>query len=237
MIPARLDRPSSSPFHTRMVAGLGAAWILDGLQITIASSVKGVLIQPDTLDMTSTEVGLIASVYLVGHRRPVRRDQLRDRRDDAVEVSRPCRHLDQRDLLGRSDPRLLRLARLPERVRPECRVAARVPDGACPRDRRDPGGKDSAREPALAHDSWPDGGGGARAGQDRGGRAHVGPGAGACRRLAGARARSRKTLRLRHVPRAGLPYLPQAGGPRRDAHDHSVVPVQRHLLCLRAGAR
>jgi MFS family permease len=49
-----------------MVAGLGAAWILDGLQITIASSVTGVLVQPDTLDMSSTEVGLIASVYLVG---------------------------------------------------------------------------------------------------------------------------------------------------------------------------
>src|SRR5262245_9454782 len=65
-IPARLDRLGWSPFHTRMVAGLGAAWILDGLQITIASSVTGVLIQPDTLDMTSTEVGLIASVYLVG---------------------------------------------------------------------------------------------------------------------------------------------------------------------------
>src|SRR5580765_5828508 len=65
-IPARLDRLSWSPFHTRMVAGLGAAWILDGLQITIASSVTGVLIKPDTLDMTSTQVGLIASVYLVG---------------------------------------------------------------------------------------------------------------------------------------------------------------------------
>src|ERR1044072_3438986 len=65
-IPARPHRLSWSPFHTRMVAGLGAAWILDGLQITIASSVTGVLIQPDTLDMTSTEVGMIASVYLVG---------------------------------------------------------------------------------------------------------------------------------------------------------------------------
>jgi MFS family permease len=65
-IPARLDRLGWSPFHTRMVAGLGAAWILDGLQITVASSVTGVLQQPETLDMTSTEVGLIASVYLVG---------------------------------------------------------------------------------------------------------------------------------------------------------------------------
>src|SRR6476661_6492907 len=65
-IPARLDRLGGSPFHTRMVAGLGAAWILDGLQITIASSVTGVLVQPDTLDMTSTQVGMIASIYLVG---------------------------------------------------------------------------------------------------------------------------------------------------------------------------
>jgi MFS family permease len=65
-IPARLDRLGWSPFHTRMVCGLGAAWILDGLQITIASSVTGVLTQPTTLDMTSTEVGLIASIYLVG---------------------------------------------------------------------------------------------------------------------------------------------------------------------------
>ena len=45
-IPARLDRLGWSPFHTRMVAGLGAAWILDGLQITIASSVTGVLTSP-----------------------------------------------------------------------------------------------------------------------------------------------------------------------------------------------
>jgi MFS family permease len=66
LIPARLDRLGWSRFHTRMVAGLGAAWILDGLQITIASSVTGVLTSPDTLGMTSTEIGLIASVYLVG---------------------------------------------------------------------------------------------------------------------------------------------------------------------------
>jgi MFS family permease len=65
-IPARLDRLGWSPFHTRMVCGLGAAWILDGLQITIASSVTGVLSSPDTLHMTSTEIGPVASVYLVG---------------------------------------------------------------------------------------------------------------------------------------------------------------------------
>jgi MFS family permease len=65
-IPARLDRLAWSPFHTRMVFGLGAAWILDGLQITIASSVTGELTQPTTLGMTSTEIGLIASIYLIG---------------------------------------------------------------------------------------------------------------------------------------------------------------------------
>ena len=65
-IPARLDRLSWSPFHTRMVAGLGAAWILDGLQITISSSVTGVLQSPETLGMTSSQIGAISSIYLVG---------------------------------------------------------------------------------------------------------------------------------------------------------------------------
>jgi hypothetical protein len=48
-IPARLDRMSWSPFHTRMVCGLGAAWILDGLQITIAS------LEDITKPLTATE--------------------------------------------------------------------------------------------------------------------------------------------------------------------------------------
>jgi MFS family permease len=65
-VPARLDRLGWSPFHTRMVAGLGAAWILDGLQITISSSVTGELQKPSTLGMTSAEIGAIASIYLVG---------------------------------------------------------------------------------------------------------------------------------------------------------------------------
>ena len=54
-IPARLDRLNLSPFHTRMVAGLGAAWILDGLQITISSSVTGELTKPATLGMIDAE--------------------------------------------------------------------------------------------------------------------------------------------------------------------------------------
>ena len=65
-IPTRLDRLKWSPFHTRMVFGLGVAWVLDGLEITIASAVTGVLIQPNTLHLTTAQVGLIATIYLVG---------------------------------------------------------------------------------------------------------------------------------------------------------------------------
>ena len=39
LIPARIDRLPWSPFHTRMVVALGTCWILDGLEITIASNV------------------------------------------------------------------------------------------------------------------------------------------------------------------------------------------------------
>jgi MFS family permease len=66
LIPARIDRLPWSPFHTRMVVALGVAWILDGLEITVASSVAAVLSEPEGLSLSSTEVGLIATVYLVG---------------------------------------------------------------------------------------------------------------------------------------------------------------------------
>ncbi|RSM55852.1 MFS transporter [Actinoplanes sp. ATCC 53533] len=49
-----------------MVTALGVAWVLDGLEITVASSVTGVLSQPGTLGMSATAVGAIATVYLVG---------------------------------------------------------------------------------------------------------------------------------------------------------------------------
>ena len=40
-IPARLDRLPWSKFHTRLVMALGVAWILDGLEITIAANLSG----------------------------------------------------------------------------------------------------------------------------------------------------------------------------------------------------
>jgi MFS family permease len=66
LIPARIDRLPWSPFHTRMVVALGVAWILDGLEITVASSVADTLTKPETLNMSSTAVGLLATVYLAG---------------------------------------------------------------------------------------------------------------------------------------------------------------------------
>jgi MFS family permease len=66
LIPARIDRLQWSPFHTRMVVALGAAWSLDGLEITIAAAAAGVLTQPSTLALSTTEVGLMATIYLLG---------------------------------------------------------------------------------------------------------------------------------------------------------------------------
>jgi MFS family permease len=66
LIPTRIDRLPWSPFHTRMVIALGVAWILDGLEITVASAVADTLTKPETLGMSSAAVGALATVYLAG---------------------------------------------------------------------------------------------------------------------------------------------------------------------------
>src|ERR1044072_2033748 len=66
LIPARIDRLPWSPFHTRMVVALGVAWILDGLEITVASAIADTLTKPETLHLSSTAVGLLATIYLAG---------------------------------------------------------------------------------------------------------------------------------------------------------------------------
>ena len=66
LVPARIDRLPWSRFHTRMVAALGVAWVLDGLEIQIASIVGPVLQRADTLHLSSGEVGFSATVYLLG---------------------------------------------------------------------------------------------------------------------------------------------------------------------------
>ena len=49
LIPARIDRLTWAPFHTRMVIALGIAWVLDGLEITIAGAIGPILTDKDTL--------------------------------------------------------------------------------------------------------------------------------------------------------------------------------------------
>ena len=66
LIPARIDRLPWSRFHTRMVMALGVAWILDGLEITIASNVGPDLTLKSTLNMSAGAVADIATWYLIG---------------------------------------------------------------------------------------------------------------------------------------------------------------------------
>ncbi len=61
LIPARIDRLPWSRFHTRMVIALGVAWILDGLEITIASNVGPTLTQKSALHMSASGVADIAT--------------------------------------------------------------------------------------------------------------------------------------------------------------------------------
>jgi MFS family permease len=66
LIPARIDRLPWSRFHTRLIIALGVAWILDGLEITIAANVGSDLTLRDTLNMSAGAVSDIAWWYLIG---------------------------------------------------------------------------------------------------------------------------------------------------------------------------
>jgi MFS family permease len=67
LIPARLDRLGWSRFHTRLVVALGVAWVLDGLEITIASNVTGLISSKQSLNLSSAGVSFaVGTVYLLG---------------------------------------------------------------------------------------------------------------------------------------------------------------------------
>src|SRR6202011_5928777 len=65
-VPARLDRMPWSRWHWLIVVSLGATWILDGLEVTLAGSLGGILTRAETLGLTDSEVGASASCYLAG---------------------------------------------------------------------------------------------------------------------------------------------------------------------------
>ncbi len=66
-IPARLDRLPWSRFHWLVLLGLGTVWVLDGLEVTIVG-VIGPRLTSDAggLNLTDSEVGLAAGVYVLG---------------------------------------------------------------------------------------------------------------------------------------------------------------------------
>src|SRR5438128_2126979 len=65
-VPARLDALPWSRWHWLIVLSLGATWILDGLEVTLAGSLAGILTRRDTLGLSDSEVGASATCYLAG---------------------------------------------------------------------------------------------------------------------------------------------------------------------------
>jgi len=65
-IPARMDRLPWSRFHWLVVIALGITWILDGLEVTIVGAVGSVLTTKSALNLTSADVGLAGSIYILG---------------------------------------------------------------------------------------------------------------------------------------------------------------------------
>ena len=67
LVPARIDRLRWSRFHTRLVMALGVAWILDGLEITIASNSTSIISSKAALHMSSASVSFsVGTIYLLG---------------------------------------------------------------------------------------------------------------------------------------------------------------------------
>ncbi|CUR59939.1 putative MFS substrate transporter [metagenome] len=66
-IPARLDRLPWARWHWMVVIGLGAVWILDGLEVTIVGSMSAALKPADTgLGLSSFDVGIAGATYVAG---------------------------------------------------------------------------------------------------------------------------------------------------------------------------
>ncbi len=65
-VPARMDRLPWSRWHWLIVTALGVTWILDGLEVTLAGALGGILKSAHTLALTDQQVGFSNSCYLAG---------------------------------------------------------------------------------------------------------------------------------------------------------------------------
>src|ERR1700710_1271776 len=65
-VPARLDRLPFSGWHWKIIMALGTSWLLDGLQVTLAGSLAGILENKAGLGLTDPQVTAGATTYLAG---------------------------------------------------------------------------------------------------------------------------------------------------------------------------
>ncbi|MFP5228318.1 MAG: MFS transporter [Acidobacteriota bacterium] len=65
-VPARLDRLPWSGWHWLIVTALGTSWLLDGLQVTLAGSLAGILEAKNGLALSPQQVTAGATTYLIG---------------------------------------------------------------------------------------------------------------------------------------------------------------------------
>lgn len=65
-VPARLDRLPWSGWHWKIITALGTSWLLDGLQVTLAGSLAGILQNKSGLGLSDTQVTAGATTYLAG---------------------------------------------------------------------------------------------------------------------------------------------------------------------------
>jgi MFS family permease len=65
-IPDRLDALPFGRFHLLVIVALGITWVLDGLEVTLAGSLSGELMQRSGLGLSSAQIGLASSAYLCG---------------------------------------------------------------------------------------------------------------------------------------------------------------------------
>ena len=66
-IPSRIDRLPWARWHWMIVIGLGAVWILDGLEVTIVGAVGGRIASPGSgVNLATAQVGMAAGIYVAG---------------------------------------------------------------------------------------------------------------------------------------------------------------------------
>jgi len=66
-VPGRLDRLPWARFHWLIILGLGTAWVLDGLEVTIVGAVASRLTESGSgVGLTAGDIGTAAAIYVVG---------------------------------------------------------------------------------------------------------------------------------------------------------------------------